>query len=173
MKVVIIAAMDVNRGIGKDNDLMWHLPDDMRFFKETTKGHIVVMGRKNWDSIPQRFRPFSDRENVVLTRSRDFKAEGARVFHTMEECLLAYKDENERTVFIIGGGEIYRLALELNCVDEMFITHVNGEYEADTFLPEFNEENWEVSEIMSCPRDEKNEASFEVKHYRKRSNLND
>jgi dihydrofolate reductase len=167
MRVVIIAAMDAKRGIGKDNDLMWHLSADMRFFKETTKGHIVVMGRKNWDSIPQRFRPFSDRENVVLTRDTTFQAPGALVFHSMEDCLKSYENEKERTVFIIGGGEIYRQALELNCVDEMYLTHVEAEYDADTFFPEFEGSDWTVREILKWEKDEKNEASFVVKHYTK------
>ena len=108
MKVSLIVAMDLDRGIGRDNDLMWHLPNDMKFFKETTQDHIVVMGRKNYDSIPEKYRPLPKRENVVLTRNTEFIAENCEVFHSLEACLEAYKDESERTVFIIGGGEIYR-----------------------------------------------------------------
>ena len=85
MQIQLIVAMDSERGIGKNNDLMWHLAADMRFFKETTSGHIVVMGRKNWDSIPTKYRPLSNRENVVLTRNTDFSAEGATVFHSLEQ----------------------------------------------------------------------------------------
>jgi dihydrofolate reductase len=81
MKVRLIVAMDNERGIGKNNDLMWHLPADMKFFKETTLGHIVVMGRKNFDSIPERFRPLVGRENVVLTRNTAYSAENCQVFH--------------------------------------------------------------------------------------------
>ena len=76
MKTSLIVAMDLDRGIGKNNDLMWHLPNDMKFFKETTSGHVVVMGRKNYESIPERFRPLPNRENVVLTRNANFE-EGA------------------------------------------------------------------------------------------------
>ena len=82
MKVALIVAMDQEQGIGKNNDLMWHLPVDMKFFKETTNGHIVVMGRKNFDSIPERFRPLSNRENVILTHNATFQAEGCLVFHS-------------------------------------------------------------------------------------------
>lgn len=157
--------MDRERGIGKNNDLMWHLAADMKFFKETTSGQIVVMGRKNWDSIPEKYRPLPNRENVVLTRNTDFIAEGARVFHSLESSLNWYSGEEERTVFIIGGGEIYRQALDLKCVDELYITHVDAVYGADTFFPEFDEDKWTVREILSWPKDEKNEAAFTVKHY--------
>lgn len=165
MAIKLIVAMDKERGIGKNNDLMWHLAADMKFFKETTSGQIVVMGRKNWDSIPEKYRPLPNRENVVLTRNTDFVAEGARVFHSLESSLNWYSGEEERTVFIIGGGEIYRQALDLKCVDELYITHVDAVYGADTFFPEFDEDKWTVREILSWPKDEKNEAAFTVKHY--------
>ena len=92
MKVSLIVAMDLERGIGRDNDLMWHLPNDMKFFKETTQEQIVVMGRKNYDSIPEKFRPLPKRENVILTRNTDFEAPDCKVFHSLQECLEAFKD---------------------------------------------------------------------------------
>ncbi|MCR9172082.1 MAG: dihydrofolate reductase [bacterium] len=168
MKVSLIVAMDLDRGIGRDNDLMWHLPDDMKFFKETTQEHIVVMGRKNYDSIPEKYRPLPHRENVVLTRNEEFTAEGCEVFHSLEACLEHYKNETERTVFIIGGGEIYRLALEANAVDEMFITHINHHYGADTFFPDFSLKDWTVATVMEHPKDERHEASFTVLKYSKK-----
>jgi dihydrofolate reductase len=168
MKVRLIVAMDNERGIGKNNDLMWHLPADMKFFKETTLGHIVVMGRKNFDSIPERFRPLVGRENVVLTRNTDFLAENCQVFHSLEACLAAYENETERYVYIIGGGQIYKQALQLNCVDELFITHVDHVYGADTFFPEIDENNWDTSVVFSHEVDEKNAVAFQVKHYIKK-----
>lgn len=165
MKVKLIVAMDQERGIGRNNDLIWHLPADMKFFRETTTGHIVVMGRKNWDSIPEKFRPLPNRENVILTRNAQFTAENASVFHSLESCLDWYSVEDEKIVFIIGGGEIYRQAIALNCIDEMYITHVDAVYGADTFFPEFDEDNWTVREILKWEKDEKNEAGFVVKHY--------
>jgi dihydrofolate reductase len=168
MKVQLIVAMDNERGIGKNNDLMWHLPADMKFFKETTLGHIVVMGRKNFDSIPERFRPLVGRENVVLTRNTDFLAENCQVFHSLEACLAAYENETERYVYIIGGGQIYKQALQLNCVDELFITHVDHVYGADTFFPEIDENNWDTSVVFSHEVDEKNAVAFQVKHYIKK-----
>jgi len=168
MAVKLIVAMDRERGIGKNNDLMWHLAADMKFFKETTSGQIVVMGRKNYDSIPERFRPLPNRENVVLTSNTSFTADGCRVFHSLEDCLAFYEGETDRTVFIIGGGEIYRQALDLKCVDELYITHVDEVYGADTFFPEFDEDKWAISELLCWPKDEKNEAAFTVKHYIKK-----
>jgi dihydrofolate reductase len=168
MAIKLIVAMDKERGIGKNNDLMWHLPADMKFFRETTTSHIVVMGRKNWDSIPEKFRPLPNRENVVLTRNTDFTADGARIFHSMQDCLSHYESEDQKHMFIIGGGEIYRQALDLKCVSEMYITHVDAVYGADTFFPEFEEEKWEVREILNWEKDEKNEAGFVVKQYVKK-----
>ena len=111
MKVALIVAIDAERGIGKNNDLMWHLPNDMKFFKETTQNQIVVMGRKNYDSIPEKYRPLPNRLNVVLTRNEDFQAPDCEVFTSLEACFEHFKNETERTVFIIGGGEIYKMAL--------------------------------------------------------------
>jgi len=168
MKVSLIVAMDLDRGIGKNNDLMWHLPRDMRFFKETTLDHIVVMGRKNYESIPEKYRPLPKRENVVLTRNESYTADDCNIFHSLDECLNYYKSEEERTVFIIGGGEIYRQALEMNVVDEMYISHVNHSYGADTFFPDFNLKNWAVESILEQPKDDRHKASFSVMRYSKK-----
>jgi dihydrofolate reductase len=165
MKIALIVAMDNERGIGKNNDLMWHLPADMKFFKETTTGHIVVTGRKNYDSIPERFRPLPNRENAVLTRNTDYEAPGALVFSSLEECLKHYENETDRTVFIIGGGQIYNEAMALDVVDEMLITHVNHTYGADTFFPVFDESNWEVETVFGQEADEKNAVDFHVRKY--------
>lgn len=165
MKVALIVAMDLERGIGKNNDLMWHLPADMKFFKETTLDHIVVMGRKNWDSIPVRFRPLSDRENVVLTRNKNFKAEECTVLHELTEVWEKYKNEEERTIFIIGGGEIYKEALKSDLILEMYITHVNKSYNAETFFPEFDLSKWKVEVIQMHEKDAKHETEFQVNKY--------
>ena len=168
MNVALIVAMDLERGIGKDNDLMWHLPEDMKFFKETTLEQVVVMGRKNYESIPEKFRPLPKRENAILTRNRNFEAPNCIVFHSLEECLNNYKNESERTVFIIGGGQIYKEALEQDVVDTMFITHVNKSYGADTFFPQFNLNEWRIETLCSKEKDEKHEASFTVVKYMKK-----
>jgi dihydrofolate reductase len=168
MKVALIVAMDAERGIGKNNDLMWHLPADMNFFKETTKNQIVVMGRKNYDSIPEKYRPLPNRLNVILTRNKDFKAENCLVFNSLNNCLDHFKDEKDRKVFIIGGGEIYKMALDSKCLNEMFITYVDGVFDADTFFPEFDESIWKNEVIGSQSIDEKHKFSFEIRHYLKK-----
>jgi dihydrofolate reductase len=165
MKVALIVAMDLERGIGKNNDLMWHLPADMLFFRQTTLGHVVVMGRKNYESIPEKYRPLPERENVVLTRNTDYQAEDCLVFNSLESCLNHYKNEENKTVFIIGGGEIYKMALELNCIDEMYISHINKAYSADTFFPEFDLKEWKVQTVLTHEKDDRNEASFSVFKY--------
>ena len=167
MKVALIVAVDQENGIGKNNDLMWHLPDDLKFFKDKTAAHIVIMGRKNWDSIPERFRPFSGRENVIITRNKEFQAEGARIFHSLEDALGAYSNEHERTVFIIGGGEIYRQAIALNCIDEYFITRVDHCFDADTFFPNVDLSDWREQVIGNHPIDEKHKYSFTFYRYTK------
>jgi len=167
MKVSLIVAMDLDKGIGKNNDLMWHLPADMKFFRETTTGHIVIMGRKNYESIPEKFRPLPGRENVVLSRSKDFEAPGCLVFHSLEDCLEHYKNETERTVFIIGGGQIYKEAWASGQVSEIFATLVNDRFGADTFFPLVNIDDWKIDKLYTHPADEKHVASFEVFRYAK------
>lgn len=169
MRTALIVAMDSERGIGKNNDLMWHLPNDMKFFKDTTQGQIVVMGRKNYDSIPEKYRPLPNRLNVVLTRNKDFIAPDCLVFHSLDACLDYFKDETLRSVFIIGGGEIYRMALESNVIDEMFITYVHHRYDAETFFPIFEEENWESEIVFEQEKDIKHEAAFTVKNYKRKA----
>jgi dihydrofolate reductase len=165
MNVSLIVAMDSKRGIGKNNDLMWHLPADMNFFKETTRNQIVVMGRKNYDSIPEKYRPLPNRLNVILTRNKGFKAENCLVFNSLNECLDHFKDEKERKVFIIGGGEIYKMALDSNVLNEMYITYVDGFFDADTFFPEFDENKWKNQIISEQSIDEKHKYGFVIKKF--------
>lgn len=165
MNVKLIVAVDSDSGIGKNNDLLWHLPADMKFFKETTLGHIVVMGRKNYESIPERFRPLPGRENAVLTRQPDFDAPGCIVFHSLPDCLEYYRNEQERIVFIIGGGQIYQEALQMDSVDEMYVTHVEAKLDADTFFPACDPSDWDAEIILEHPADDKNPYAFTVKKY--------
>jgi dihydrofolate reductase len=167
MKLSLIVAMDKNRGIGKDNDLMWHLPAEMRFFTETTKGQIVVMGRRNYDSIPLKYRPLPHRENVILSRNQDFDAGDCKVFTSIDACLTHFAEEAERTVFIIGGGQIYNEAINHPKLEEMFITEINHAFEPDTFFPVFDETKWHKQSVLKYEVDEKNPQSFEVFKYTK------
>jgi dihydrofolate reductase len=165
MKIAIIVAIDANRGIGKDNDLLWHLPNDMKFFKEKTMDNIVVMGRKNFESIPEKFRPLPNRENVILTRNKDLKADKCLVLHSFEEVMNHFNDEEDRTMFIIGGGEIYKQALKMDIVDEMYVTHVQESFDADTFFPEIDLRAWRRSKVATHSKDEKHCADFEIWKY--------
>lgn len=165
MELSLIVAMGKHREIGKDNDLLWHLPRDMKFFKETTLGHTVVMGRKNWESIPERFRPLKDRNNIVLTRNEDFEAEGATVIHDFEKLPDVVEKNNDRKCFIIGGAQIYDIALKSGQVKEMFITEVEETFEADTYFPFIDSDGWEMEVLLEHPADDKNPHAFKVIHF--------
>ena len=165
MKISLIVAKAKNNAIGKNNDLMWHLPIDMKFFKSQTENEIVVMGRKNFESIPERFRPLSNRLNVILTRNKDFEADDCLVFNDLEDCISTLSTRDEK-IYIIGGGEIYKQALELDLVEEMYISHVDCELDADTFFPMIEKEQWEINTLQDHPKDEKHAYSFAIKYYK-------
>jgi dihydrofolate reductase len=170
MKVSLIVAIGGNSEIGKDNDLLWHLPKDMRFFTQTTKGHYVIMGRKNWDSIPLKYRPLSGRENVVVSRKLNLELEGAIVVSTIEEGIELARVKGETEVFIIGGGQIYREALRLDLIDTMFITKVHSNFDADTFFPDFEMDNWTEESIGHFEADEKNSFPFSISKFSRKIN---
>jgi dihydrofolate reductase len=130
----LIAALDAQQGIGKNNDLMWNLPADMQFFKNTTKGHVVIMGRKNYDSIPEKYRPLAGRQNIVLSRQKDFEAPGCLVFDALDTCLENLSLEEGQKAFIIGGAQIYDLALRSGLVTEIFLTHITRHTEPILFF---------------------------------------
>ena len=164
----LIVAVDAKNGIGKNNDLMWNLPADMQFFKETTKGHIVIMGRKNYDSIPEKYRPLAGRTNVILSRNADFEASGCLVFSSLEDCLANLTLATDQQAFIIGGAQIYELALHTGLVENMFITHIDKTYGADTFFPDFDHNNYVKTVLFEQPINDKHEASFKVCQYIKK-----
>jgi dihydrofolate reductase len=160
MKVSLIVAVANNGVIGKDNDLIWHLPKDMGFFKETTLGHHVIMGRKNFESIPERFRPLPNRTNVIITRNSDYKAEGCVVVNSVEQALEVAKQNGDIQPFIIGGGQIYKLALENNLVDKIYLTKVHHTFDGDTFFPELNNE-WKEANKTVNKADEKHAYDYD------------
>ena len=160
MKVSLIVAASENGVIGKDNNLIWHLPKDMRFFKETTMGHHVIMGRKNFESIPHKFRPLPNRTNVVITRKTAYKADDCMVVNSVEAALHIAKQNGEEEAFIIGGGQIYKLALEANLVEKVYLTKVYHSFEGDTFFPVLNEDWKEISRVQN-QADEKHLYSFD------------
>lgn len=165
MTVYSIAAIAENRAIGKDNDLIWNLPDDMKFFKDSTLNKVVIMGRKNYESIPYKYRPLPNRINIVLTRKESYDSNGALVYNSIEDALNFCKVKGYESVFIIGGGEIYKLALEKNLVDVMYITRVHESFEADSFYPEFDESNWTKEVMENHPKDERHDYSFSIEKW--------
>ena len=134
--IAIVAALSRNRVIGRDGDLPWHLPGDLRHFKELTGGGTVVMGRKTYESIPPRFRPLPGRRNIVLTRN-GFDAPGAEVHHDLDDALQAAPD-----CFVIGGGTLYAQALPR--ADRLYLTEVDAELDGDTFFPDIA--GWQATE---------------------------
>ena len=161
----IIVAISENNGIGKDNDLLWYLPSDMKFFRKTTLGHCVITGRKNYESIPEKYRPLAKRTNIIVTRNANYKADGAVVKNSLEEALEFAKSENESEVFIIGGGQIYKEAMGKNVIDKMYITHVAKNYDADTFFPEIELSNWNIEGRFAL---ESESFTAEVRAYEKK-----
>jgi dihydrofolate reductase len=151
--ITIIAAAGSNNELGKDNDLVWHLPDDFKRFKKLTTGHHIIMGRKTFQSFP---KPLPNRIHLVITRNKDYHPEGAIIVHSMAEALEIAKDDEQP--FIIGGGEIYKIGMEI--VDKIELTRVNGSFEADTFFPEISSENWKLASEEFHLKDEKHKFDF-------------
>ena len=157
-RLSIAVAVGENFAIGKDNKLLWHMPADLKFFKQTTSGHTVVMGRKTLDSVG---KPLPNRRNIVITRDKDLKIEGAEVVNSLDDALSITQNE-EKPVFIIGGAEIYRQALPKT--ETLYLTIIHHNFEADTFFPEFDRNEWNVISTEPNQADEKNkyDYTFEV-----------
>lgn len=151
----IIVAVAENNVIGKDNDLIWHLPRDLKHFKETTSGHYIIMGRKTFESNG---RPLPNRTNVIITRDKNYTAEGCVVVHSLEAALKEAAKDTEP--FIIGGGKIYEQALPF--VDRIYLTKIHHSFEGDTFFPEINMDEWELSDKRYFEADEKNKYPFSI-----------
>lgn len=166
MTISIIAALSENRVIGKNNDLPWHLPDDMKYFMQTTKGHYVIMGRKNYESIPEKFRPLPNRTNIVVTRQKKFVAERCLVVHSLEEGLHLAEKAQQEEVFIIGGAEIY--AQGFAKANRLYLTEIHGIIEGDTYFPEFDKNQWKEVSRIHHPTDERHTFAFDFVVYKKR-----
>ena len=151
--ITIIAAAGNNNELGKDNKLLWHLPDDFKRFKKLTTGHHIIMGRKTFESFP---KPLPNRIHLVITRNKNYKPEGAIVVHSMKEALEIAKGDKQP--FIIGGGEIYKIGMDI--ADKIELTKVNSEFEADTFFPEIPMEEWELISEEFHEKDEKHQFEF-------------
>lgn len=160
MNITLIAAMSENRVIGRDNDLAWHLPDDLKRFKELTRGHHVIMGRKTYESVG---RPLPGRTNIVVTNQKDYKAPGCIIVHTLKEAI--QKAENDSQPYVIGGGKIYDQALPL--ADTLELTQLHAKVEGDTYFPEVDTSKWQIVAKESHPADDKHEFAFDFLTYQR------
>ncbi|HWS59475.1 MAG TPA: dihydrofolate reductase [Flavobacterium sp.] len=146
--IILIAAIAENNALGKNNDLLWHLPKDFKRFKEITSGHHIVMGRKTFESFP---KPLPNRTHVIITRQKDFAHEGCIVVQDLEKAI-SVCPKNE-AIFIIGGGEIYSQSIHL--ADQLDITRVHHSFDADVFFPHIDPKIWKLTSEIFNPKDEK------------------
>lgn len=160
---IIVAATD-NNVIGRRNDLPWHLPTDMKYFKKVTDGCKIIMGRKCWESIPEKFRPLPNRKNFVVTRQNDYEAKGAILLNNVEIALSTAHMDPSDEVFVIGGAEIYKEAFKY--ANKLYLTRIEGVIEGDVILEGFDPDKWVL--ISSSESVEENGFRFKFEIYEKK-----
>lgn len=165
MKTSIIVAVSENNVIGRDNKLIWKLPNDMKFFKEKTSGHCIITGRKNYESIPEKFRPLPNRSNIVITRQKNYEAPGAIIFDSIDKALLEVRKSIDSEIFIIGGGEIYKQSMHL--VDRLYVTKIHHPFDGDVFFPEIDSKIWKETARIDHKADELNKYNYSFLEYEK------
>lgn len=161
-EIVIIAAVAKNRVIGKDNTLIWNIPEDMAHFKALTSGQTVIMGRKTWESLPDAFRPLPGRANIVVSRNPGYQASGGQVVGSLPEALAAAAGAD--IAFVIGGAELYRQALPI--ADRLLLTEIDQDYPGDAFFPAFTTDDW--SEASRAPQTSASGLPFAFVTYERR-----
>lgn len=154
--LALMVAMAENRVIGSGNDLPWHLPKDFQRFKDHTKGHNVIMGRKTFESLGG--KPLPHRTNIIITRQRQYQSDHIIIVNSLEDALSYAGKTPDPEPFVIGGGEIYKQALPL--ARRIYLTIVHTKLEGDTFFPQFDYRNWQVTEQTYMPADEKHDYPF-------------
>lgn len=159
--ITLIAAIGENNALGKDNQLLWHLPDDFKRFKTITSGHYIVMGRKTFESFP---KPLPNRTHVIITRQKNFTPKDCIVVHSLKEAFEICPKNEE--IFIIGGGEIY--AQSIDFADKIDITRVHKSFDADTFFPNIDLNQWEKTYEDFHPKDDKHLFDFTFQTYSKK-----
>jgi dihydrofolate reductase len=164
MIVSIIVAVAENGVIGFNNELIWHLSDDLKNFKRLTSGHIIIMGRNTHESIG---KPLAGRTNIVLSRKQGYKAEGCIVFPLLTEALDYCETRNEEEVFIIGGAQVYNEAI--NRADKLYLTRVHANPEGDAYFPHIDFTKWSELDRKSVKKNEKNDFDFDILEFEKRS----
>jgi dihydrofolate reductase len=155
MIISLVVAASQNNAIGKNNQLLWHLPNDLKFFKNTTWGMVVIMGRKTYESVN---KPLPGRINIVITRKPDWKAEGVVTANDLQDALKKAADTNCKEAFVIGGGEIYKWAFSI--ADKIYITRVHATLDGDTFFPEINNAEWKLVSNEDFKKDEKHQYDY-------------
>lgn len=159
--ITIIAAIGNNGELGKDNDLIWHLPNDLKRFKKVTAGHHVIMGRKTYESLG---KPLPNRTNIVITGNRDFNAEGCLVVNSLEAALEAANTDT--APYILGGAQVYKQAIEI--ADMLDLTLVNAELEADAFFPQIDTSVWKETARQDFKADEKHRYDYSFVIYQRK-----
>ncbi|WP_218598247.1 dihydrofolate reductase [Polaribacter sp. NJDZ03] len=162
--ITIIAAIAKNNALGKDNDLIWHLPADLKRFKKVTSGHHILMGRNTFESIG---KPLPNRTTIIITRNKEYFKDGCLIANSIEEAIEMVENKDE--IFIIGGAQIYKETIEKNLADRLDITLVHHEFEADVFFPEIDLTIWEEASIENFIADEKNKFDFSFVSYTKKT----
>lgn len=161
----IISAIDKNRGIGKNNGLPWHLSADLKHFSEITKGGTVIMGRKTWESLPEKYRPLPERSNIVVSRTELTLPEGTRLAHSLEEALKIAAHplvETLHKTFVIGGATLYAEAIHHPACEELLLTEIEETFDCDAFFPDIAAE-WKNTQ--SSPLQTEGSIHFSFKHY--------
>lgn len=160
--ITIIAAIGLNNELGKNNDLIWHLPADLKRFKKVTTGHHILMGRNTFESIG---KPLPNRTTVIITRNDNYFKDGCLVANSIEKALEIAQNDNE--IYIIGGAQIYQQAITSNLVDKLDITIVNASFDADVFFPKIDTDTWKEVSRENFKADEKNKFDYSFVSYEK------
>lgn len=154
-EIAMVVAASTNNVIGKNNQLVWHLPNDLKFFKNTTWGFPVIMGRKTFEEVN---KPLPGRINIVITRQADWNVAGAVKAADLQDAISKARETNSKKIFIIGGGEIYRQSMSV--AGTIYITRVHGEFDGDTFFPEINKQEWKLVSNEDFPVDDKHASAY-------------
>lgn len=163
MKISCIVATAKNNVIGKDNQIPWHLPADLKYFKKTTTGHHILMGRNCFESIG---RALPKRTNVIITRDMFYAVSNCLIAHSVGEALSIAEANGEEEAFIIGGGQIYEQTIDL--WDKLYLTEVDLEVEGDVFFPQIDMSEWKLSKKQDCLKDEKNTHNYSFRQYERK-----
>lgn len=171
MQVQIIVCVNKNNCIGKNNDLLCFLPSDLKYFKKLTSDNVVIMGRKTFESLPKGALP--NRINIVITHDTTFTAPNVIVMQSVEDALhWCNMNENNKNIFIIGGGSLYKYCLENNIVDIINMTYAHNELNGDVYFPIIDESKWEKEQIRREFFDERDECDYQILKYTKKINKN-